>query len=260
MAEIFVFGKSSSEFLSPQELDKIPIKELGEILFQIQCLKDSIERPQEAPQHGGIDRGIPSQAEQLLRRMDDLRMRQWDYISLKFMQQQQIFDKHSSELHGLVAASLVLKHDTLMAARVRYYKKQATQDAITAVFQSEHPDRLVVPSLKTLELSVRWVISDDILETMLGQVFVNVESVDLFGCEGFGTRTWIRATAATPFLKSASVNRVLEAETAADFGLQSHAPRETFGRALFQTETRKRLDYTFVEGSYSFAEGADVEL
>ncbi|KAF9297117.1 hypothetical protein BGZ74_010014, partial [Mortierella antarctica] len=148
----------SSGFLPPQELDKIPIKELGEILFQIQCLKDSIERPQEAPQHGGIDRGIPSEAEQLLRRMDDLRMRQWDYTSPKFMQQQQILDKHSSELHGLVAASPVLKrvHDTLMAARVRYYEKQATQDAITAVFQSEHPDRLVVPSLKTLELSGRW--------------------------------------------------------------------------------------------------------
>ncbi|KAF9336890.1 hypothetical protein BG006_006998 [Podila minutissima] len=251
----------SSGFLLPQELDKIPIKELGEILLQIQCLKDSIAHPHEAPQHGGIDRGIPSEAQQLLRRMDDLRMRQWGYTSPKFMHQQQIYDKKSSELHGLVAASPVLKrvHDTLMAARVRYYEKQATKDAITAVFQSEHPDRLVEPSLKTLELNGRWVISDDVLETMLGQVFVNVESVDLFGCEGFGTRTWIRATAATPFLKSASVNRVLEVETAADFGLQSHAPRGTFGRALFETETRKRLDYTFVEGSYSFAEGADVE-
>ncbi|KAG0019754.1 hypothetical protein BGZ82_011799 [Podila clonocystis] len=175
---------------------------------------------------------------------------------------QQIHDRQSRELHDLIAASPVLKrvHDTMMAARVQYYEKQATQAAITAVFQSEHPDRLVVPSLTTLELNGRWNMSESVLETMLDQVFVNVESLDMFGCEGFETRAWIRATAAMPFLKSARVNRAMDAGTLADFGLHSHKPREYLDSALFETETRKRLEYNFVEGSYSFAEGADVEL
>ncbi|KAG0096272.1 hypothetical protein BGZ93_004809 [Podila epicladia] len=224
----------SSEFLPPQELDKIPAEELGEILCHVQCLKHSIEYSQEAPQEAP--------------------QRHWMYTHPQYMKQQQIHDRNISELNGLVAASPVLKcaYATLMAARARYYEKQATQDDITAVFQSEHPDRLVVPSLKTLELNGRWVVSDDVLETMLGQVFVKVESVDLFGCEGFRTRTWVRATAAMPFLRSAGVNRALEAEIASNFGLQSREPRGPM--SLFEIETHKRLDYTFLEGCYSFPE------
>ncbi|KAG0328420.1 hypothetical protein BG000_000501 [Podila horticola] len=255
----------SGGFLPPQELDNVPFEELVEIFFQLERLKKSMELPQETLQYGETNHVILNETQQIQRRMFDLRTRQEFYMFPHVMPQsdpQEIHDRQSRDLHDLVAASPVLKrvYDTLMAARVRYYEKEATHAAITAVFQMEHPDRLVVPSLKAMELNGRWVISDDMLGTVLGQVFVNVESLDLFGCEGFENRAWIRATAAMPFLKSATVNRVLDVRTAADFGLQMHGRRDSLGRALFETDTRKRLEYCFMGGSYSFAEGADVEL
>ncbi|KAF9320259.1 hypothetical protein BG003_006649 [Podila horticola] len=71
----------------------------------------------------------------------------------------------------------------------------------------EHPERLVVPSLRTLELNGRWVIADNALEVMLGQVFGNLEKVDLFDCAGFGTQSWIGTTAGMSLLAGAALNQ-----------------------------------------------------
>lgn len=147
----------------------------------------------------------------------------------------------------MVADALLLQRvlDTLLAARARFCEKRATQAAIAAVLQAEMPERLAVPSLMSLELNGRWVILDDVLETLLGQVFVHAEAVDLFGCEGFSIHTWVGATGAMPFLQSAAVNRAVERDTAATWVLQRREPRVYRRPALFETETRKRWSMRF---------------
>lgn len=103
-----------------------------------------------------------------------------------------------------------------------------------------HPGRLVVPSLRSLELNGHWVMSDRVLEIMLGQVFRNLGKVDEFKCEGFSTEAWVRITQETPFLSKANSSRQLDqAEVELDFMMKEYR----WDRQIwpFKADTRSRL-------------------
>ncbi|KAF9319544.1 hypothetical protein BG003_008797 [Podila horticola] len=69
-------------------------------------------------------------------------------------------------------------------------------------FQLAHPECLVVPSLKRLEIYGHWIMSEEVLEFMLGRVFWSIEAIVAYQCEGYEDEAWLRITSAMPHLKS----------------------------------------------------------
>ncbi|KAG0338141.1 hypothetical protein BG000_004498 [Podila horticola] len=105
-----------------------------------------------------------------------------------------------------------------------------------------HPERLVVPSLRFLELNGPWVISDRVLEIMLGQVFRSLEAVDEFRCEGFSTEAWIRITQGMPFMSMANSSRQLDQdEIGKNYVMKAHPCDSLI--SPFEPDTRFRLVY-----------------
>lgn len=80
-------------------------------------------------------------------------------------------------------------------------RKRQDETARQAQFRAAHPDLLVVPSLKRLELYGRWCMSDTVLSTLLGRVFRNVELLEEYSCEGYSTDGFLCATQAMPFVQ-----------------------------------------------------------
>ncbi|KAF9336889.1 hypothetical protein BG006_006997 [Podila minutissima] len=221
--------------------------------------------PADHPDNADTERPPPSDAEQLQERLHHLSLRHADYLGAFSGRQaaaREVFERHCRGIEAITAASPICKrvYETLLAARVRYYRKKSAQAAAVAVLRSEQPERLIVPSLRTLELNGRWVISDDVLEVMLGQVFSSLEAVDMFRCEGFGMHAWVEATVGMPFLETAALNRVLGADISVALRMACLKAGVSRDIPLFETETRKRLRYKFVDGDYTFAEGAVIEL
>lgn len=270
-ADFIVPPSTHSAHFPPTQgyLSMIPPEDLDQIFLRISDLKRDMEHPPELSSSYELSSQpfIPellSDNQQLQQRHSWLLWRHREYIGRHAIPQgdpEQGYARNSHELHAMVAAAPLLQRvlDTLLAARAKYCEKQATQAAIVAVLQAKQPERLMVLSLKTLELNSRWVILDEVLDIMLGQVFVHAEIVDLFGCEGFSTHTWVGATGTMPFLQRATV-RVLETDTMAECGLQRRVSQVYQRPALFETETRKRLEYEFLDGTYTFAEGAAIAL
>lgn len=66
-------------------------------------------------------------------------------------------------------------------------------------FRMAHPECLVVPSLKKLLIFGHWIISEEVLEIMLGRVFRNLEQVSQYQCEGFEDEAWVRIIKEMPY-------------------------------------------------------------
>lgn len=114
-----------------------------------------------------------------------------------------------------------------------------------------HPERLVVPSLRFLELNGPWVISDRVLEIMLGQVFRSLEAVDEFRCEGFSTEAWIRITQGMPFISKANSSRQLDqCEIGKNYVMKTHPCDSLI--SPFEPDTRFRVVYGFSNFGGSF--------
>ncbi|KAF9378508.1 hypothetical protein CPB97_009519 [Podila verticillata] len=127
----------------------------------------------------------------------------------------------------------------------RQWKRKQVVDTETAKrTMAVHPGRLAVPSLRSLELNGHWVMSDQVLEIMLGQVFRNLGKVDEFKCEGFSTEAWIRITQGMPFLREANSSRQLDqVEVGADYMMREHQFEKQV--SPFECDTRSRLVYGF---------------
>ncbi|KAG0348163.1 hypothetical protein BG005_011719 [Podila minutissima] len=76
-------------------------------------------------------------------------------------------------------------------------------------YQIEHPNHLVVPSVKKLEIFGHWIMSDEVLEILLGRVFRNLKELNECLTEGYSLDTLVRVTQSMPWLESVhSVNPV----------------------------------------------------
>ncbi|KAF9298940.1 hypothetical protein BGZ74_009154 [Mortierella antarctica] len=89
-------------------------------------------------------------------------------------------------------------------------------------YRVEHPDHLVVPSVNNLFIVGRWIMSDAVLETMLGRVFRNVKELNEYMTEGYRLDTLMRVTQSMPWLERVnSVNPIDPASLSAEYRLQS---------------------------------------
>lgn len=84
-------------------------------------------------------------------------------------------------------------------------EKKVLEDERERRFQKAHPECLVMPSLRKLLIFGHWVISDEVLEIMLGRLFRNLESVNYYKFEGFKNETWVWITKAMPYLKNGQI-------------------------------------------------------
>lgn len=89
-------------------------------------------------------------------------------------------------------------------------------------YRVEHPDHLVVPSLKKLELFGRWIMSDEVLvEILLGRAFRNVQELGDCLMEGYSSEALARVTQSMPWLTFIhSVNPVDLASLSDEYKLQ----------------------------------------
>lgn len=55
-----------------------------------------------------------------------------------------------------------------------------------------------------------------------------------------------------PFLAAATLSRVLEVETAAAYRMTRCVGDQRRGAPLFESDTRRRLGYSFLDGEYVF--------
>ncbi|KAF9211506.1 hypothetical protein BGZ59_007971 [Podila verticillata] len=124
-------------------------------------------------------------------------------------------------------------------------------------YRVEHPDHLVVPSLKKLELYGRWIMSDEVLEILLGRVFRNVQ--DLHECltEGYSFETLVRVTQSSmPALKSVHLVNPFDSTSVSDaYKLQSDLG--VFKKKPpFMNDARTRVRYKFL-GKQSYYRASD---
>lgn len=191
----------------PSSLSMLPHKELHSLYWHLSGLRAEmeqqvdIERSQQEPEDQQQDVPQPTlfvppplldDAQLVQQRHGHLSRRQDGRAGLyssRLYSPQQLYDMHLDQLQGMVESRPALQQEleSLLAARERYYLKRGKEATRTVKHQAERPDRLVVPSLETLELNGAWHMSDQVLDVLLGQVFVSLEAVDMFRCVGFGT-------------------------------------------------------------------------
>lgn len=88
-------------------------------------------------------------------------------------------------------------------------------------YRVEHPEQLVVLSVRKLEIFGRWIMSDEVLEMILGHMFRNVRTWKECMTEGCSLDTLIRVTQSMPWLASVhSVNPVNLASLSDEYMLQ----------------------------------------
>ncbi|KAG0032373.1 hypothetical protein BGZ82_006568 [Podila clonocystis] len=99
-----------------------------------------------------------------------------------------------NEAHLQSELEVVLAQMQVWQARQREEKEGLTR------YRAEHPDHLAAPSVKRLEIYGRWIISDEVLETMLACVFCNLTTLRECLTTGYSTDALVRVTQSMPWL------------------------------------------------------------
>jgi len=96
----------------------------------------------------------------------------------------------------------------------------------------EHPDHLVVPSLKKLELFGQWIMSDEVLEILLGRVFQNMQELSKCLTGGYSLEALVRVMLSMLWLTFVhSVNSVDLASLSDEYKLLQPSCQEAQGSA-----------------------------
>ncbi|KAG0086163.1 hypothetical protein BGZ92_008360 [Podila epicladia] len=115
--------------------------------------------------------------------------------------------------------------------------------------QIEHRNHLVVPSVKKLEIFGHWVMSDEVLEILLGRVFRNLTVLNECLTEGYSLDTLVKVTQSMPWLESVcSINPVNLDSLSDECKLRPHLSDI---RSPFTGDARIRVVYQFA-GKQSF--------
>ncbi|KAF9213699.1 hypothetical protein BGZ59_004962 [Podila verticillata] len=100
--------------------------------------------------------------------------------------------------------------DLALADLPAFKRKQAREIEDQDKFRKVHSELLTAPSLKKLIIYGRWTISDQVLETVLRQVFLNLESFSEVGCEGYSLDALVGITQAMPRMHSFQAFTVID--------------------------------------------------
>lgn len=111
-------------------------------------------------------------------------------------------------------------------------------------YRAEHPDHLVVPSVKKFEIIGRWIISDEVLETMLGRVFCNVRNLKECLTEGYMLDTLVRVTQSMPRLQIVEIGKPFDADALGDEH-KMYPYSWSIARSPFASDARARVLYEF---------------
>ncbi|KAG0028056.1 hypothetical protein BGZ81_005060 [Podila clonocystis] len=155
-------------------------------------------------------------------------------------------------------AGLQLELDSALAAlRVSSTREREEEEGLRK-YRVEHPNHLVVPSVKKLEIFGRWIMSDDVLEILLGRVFRNLKELNECMTEGYSLDTLVKVTQSMPWLETAqSVNPVDLDSLRDEHKLQLHMNDV---RLPFSDDARTRVYYRFVgHQSYILADNGGSE-
>ncbi|KAG0011928.1 hypothetical protein BGZ82_002805 [Podila clonocystis] len=141
-------------------------------------------------------------------------------------------------------ACLQVELDAALAAlRVSSTRERQEEEGLRR-YRVEHPNHLVVPSVKKLEIFGRWIMSDDVLEILLGRVFRNLKEMNECMTEGYSLDTLVKVTQSMPWLETAqSVNPVDLDSLKDEHKLQLHVNDI---RLPFSDDARTRVYYRFV--------------
>ncbi|KAG0336336.1 hypothetical protein BG000_006693 [Podila horticola] len=133
----------------------------------------------------------------------------------------------------------------LAALRVSKLRERQEEEALRR-YRVGHLDHLVMPSVKRLEIFGRWIMSDEVLEVLLGRVFRNLKELSECLTEGYSLDTLVRVTQSMPWLETVqSVNPVDLASLRDEHKLQLHTYSSNI-RFPFTDDAKTRVRYQFV--------------
>ncbi|KAF9212030.1 hypothetical protein BGZ59_007313 [Podila verticillata] len=113
-------------------------------------------------------------------------------------------------------------------------------------YRAEHPEQLVVPSVRRLDIFGHWTMSDEVLEIMLGRVFRNARELRESMMEGYSLDTLVRVTQTMPWLEYVhSVNLFNPASLSDEYKLQPDLTGFV-RRPPFLNDAAIRVRYCFV--------------
>ncbi|KAF9314668.1 hypothetical protein BG003_003921 [Podila horticola] len=145
---------------------------------------------------------------------------------------------------------LVAKHNLqtqldkmLRDVRALKLKRQREKQAM-AQLRAEHPEQLVAPSVKKLEIYGRWVMSDAVLETLLTRVFRNVWQLNECLTSGYSMDAFVRVTQSMPWLERVKSINLFDPDSLSE-GYKLQTARERTMRPPFLSDAANRVIYNF---------------
>ncbi|KAF9312417.1 hypothetical protein BG003_006299 [Podila horticola] len=143
-------------------------------------------------------------------------------------------------------ASLQPELEAVLAAlRVSKLRERQEEESLRR-YRVGHLDHLVMPSVKRLEIFGRWIMSDEVLEILLGRVFRNLKELSECLTEGYSLDTLIRVTQSMPWLETVqSVNPVDLTSLRDEHKLQLHTYSSNI-RFPFTDDSKTRVRYQFL--------------
>ncbi|KAI9234136.1 MAG: hypothetical protein BYD32DRAFT_472370, partial [Podila humilis] len=244
----------------------LPRKELH-LYWHMSGLHLSMESSQQEPdqQQQDVDMSDPvplappllNDAHLLQQRQERLTRRQ-EYQTGMFSHRshspQQLYDVHLKIVQSMIKAELVLQLELerLLAAGEKYYLEKNKEAPRAVERQTAQRDRLVMSSLRTLELNGACKISEQYWISCSAMCLPTSTRCNCSGVWASALRRGSEPRRHTvleydDFVSSAGV------ETPAAYGLTPSVAGSPRSELLFETETRRRLGYTFLDGDYLFA-------
>lgn len=256
----FSVGDSSRKEPKVYSLQTESLQDLELIYYYLIHLERRLKEPRATPLFPGLDGAPPPDIEQrltayrqqcMMRRpvQHDRRFRGFQMAPVVQPVAQERLDSQIRNLEEILERTPELKQslETLFENIARNEHKREHEAGRLKQFRAAHPERLVVPSVKKLALYGRWSLSDKVLETLFGQVFRNVESIDEFLIEGYSISGMVRVTQAMPWLKRYHSVRYFDPEACqGDYRLRRFTE---YPVAPFECDAANRVLYEFYLGA-----------
>ncbi|KAG0343460.1 hypothetical protein BG004_005296 [Podila humilis] len=154
-------------------------------------------------------------------------------------------EKLSGQIKEFVGKYKLEQELEKILTRLRDYKcKEQEAGRTMKEFRAMNPKRVVVPSLKKFEMNGRWKMTDKVMETMLGTVFRNVETIAACQWDGYSLAAFVRITQTMmPSLIRVKLSDMVDVPgLSPEFALEL-VPRAH--RPLFDVDARTRIEYYF---------------
>ncbi|KAG0086529.1 hypothetical protein BGZ92_008071 [Podila epicladia] len=139
--------------------------------------------------------------------------------------EQELIQMEIQNIEELVAneADLQPYLDAVLASCQEFEARKRQEEEDMKNYRAEHPEHLVMSSVRKLEMYGRWSMSDEVLELMLGRVFRNIRFLDQCMCEGYSLDAFVRVTQSMPWLTRVQAVDPVDLSCLSDaYKLQAH--------------------------------------